>query len=125
MHLDAPRRRAACTWSRSGTKIWSSCTDSSVTSRPGIGLVSTSISVCTLIQPRLGQTFHFSHPLAPVRDLDPGAIGGDDDILSEEPGNNRQREIQALDPAKEGGIIRRHKTGNEGRKFPDKPPLWR
>jgi hypothetical protein len=30
-----------------------------------------------------------SHPLAPVRDLDPGAIRGDDDILTEELGNNR------------------------------------
>ncbi len=25
-----------------------------------------------------------------------------------------------LDPAKEGGVVRRHKTGNEGREFPDK-----
>ena len=30
-----------------------------------------------------------AHPLPPVRDLDPGAIRGDDDILTEELGNNR------------------------------------
>ena len=61
------------------------------------------------------------HPFAPVRDLDPGAISGDDDVLGEEFGCYDEREIQALDPAKEGGVVRRRETGDEFRKLPDKP----
>jgi len=61
-----------------------------------------------------------AHPLLPVRDLDPGAIGGDDDILSEELGNNRQREIEPLDPAEERGIIGCFEARNECRESPNK-----
>jgi len=50
-----------------------------------------------------------------IRDLDPGAISGDDDILSEELGNNRQREIETLDPAEECGIIGSFEARNECR----------
>lgn len=38
---------------------------------------------CTLIQPRLAP--HFAHPLPSIRDLDPGVIGADDDIVGEDP----------------------------------------
>jgi len=61
-----------------------------------------------------------AHPLPPVRDLDPGAISGDDDILSEELGKNRQREIETLDPAEERGIIGCFEARNECRGSPNK-----
>lgn len=36
------------------------------------------------------------HPLAPVGDLDPGAVGGDDDIPGEDFRRDRQREIHHI-----------------------------
>jgi hypothetical protein len=62
-----------------------------------------------------------AHSLSPVRDLDPGAISGEDDILSEELGNNRQREIETLDSAEERGIVGCFEARNERREPPNKP----
>ena len=62
-----------------------------------------------------------AQPFAPVGNFDPGAIGGDDDIPSEELGCYGEREIQTLDPAEEGGIVGCRETGEEGRELPDKP----
>jgi len=61
-----------------------------------------------------------AHSLPPVRDLDPGAIGGDDDVPGEDLGGYFEREIQVLDPAEEGDIICRFETRDECREFPDK-----
>ncbi len=60
-------------------------------------------------------------PFAPVGDLDPGTVDGDDDILGEELGCYSEREIPALDPAEEGGIVGCPERGNECRERPDKP----
>lgn len=60
------------------------------------------------------------HSFAPVRDLDPGAVDGDDDILGEDLGCYIEREIRALDPAKERGRVCRRETGDERRELPDK-----
>lgn len=62
-----------------------------------------------------------SHPFAPIGDLDPGTVNSDDDILSEDLGRYVEREIQQVDPAKEGGIVGSPERGNECRKFPGKP----
>lgn len=62
-----------------------------------------------------------AHPFAPVGDLDPGTVDGDDAILGEELGCYGEREIQALDPAEEGGIVCCREAGDECRELPDKP----
>ena len=59
--------------------------------------------------PRLPQ------PFAPVGDLDPGTVDGED------LGRYGEREIQAVDPAKEGGRVRRRETGGECHELPDNP----
>ena len=81
-------------------------------------MVSTSIGVH--LDPTTSGPPLLAHPLPPVRDLDPGAISGDDDILSEELGKNRQREIETLDPAEERGIIGCFEARNECRGSPNK-----
>ncbi len=62
-----------------------------------------------------------THPLTSIRNLDPGAIDGDSNILGEVLGCYFERKIQGFDPAEKGGIIRRLKTRDEWCKFPDKP----
>jgi len=40
------------------------------------------------------------HPLAPVRDLDPGTVDGDDDVLGEDLGCHVEWEIQEGEPGR-------------------------
>ena len=61
-----------------------------------------------------------AHPLAPVRNLDPGAIGGDDDVLGEDRGSYGERESQTLHSTEEGGVICRLDARNECREVPNK-----
>ena len=61
-----------------------------------------------------------AHPLSSIRDLDPGAISGNDDIFGKDGGRYFEREIQIFDSAKEGGIVCRLDTRNECREFSDK-----
>ena len=53
------------------------------------------------------------HPFAPVRDLDPGTVDGDDDILGKDLGCSVEREIQEVDPAEEGGVVGCLKRGSQ------------
>jgi len=62
-----------------------------------------------------------SHPFASVRDLDPGTVDGDDDILGEELRCYLEREIQALNPAEEDGIVSCPERVDECRELSDKP----
>ncbi len=56
------------------------------------------------------------------RDLDPGAISGDDDIFGEDLGESLEREIQILDSTEKRGIVGCPERGDECREFPNKPP---